>query len=159
MFNLDRYVKESFPDVQTSGDERIVRQFDRRHLGNGGRFKGKPIKERLWSRVRKTHGCWFWLGARNGPNGYGQISYQGRLRVVHQVVWELNHRRQVPRGKQICHSCDNPICVRDEHFFVGTQTDNMLDAARKRRLSQYRNPGARRGKNHWTWRRKHAIQL
>jgi len=24
MFNLDRYVKESFPDVQVSGDERIV---------------------------------------------------------------------------------------------------------------------------------------
>ncbi len=35
---------------------------------------------------------------------------------------------------QVCHHCDVPECILDAHHFAGTQTDNMRDAASKRRL-------------------------
>jgi hypothetical protein len=35
------------------------------------------------------------------------------------------------------HHCDNPACVRPDHLYVGTQSENMRDVARRgSRLSQ-----------------------
>ncbi len=40
---------------------------------------------------------------------------------------------QVPQGKIICHTCDNPPCVNHEHLFLGTYADNVHDMHAKRR--------------------------
>ena len=36
-------------------------------------------------------------------------------------------------GYEICHKCDNPICLNPEHLFKGTGVDNQLDALIKGR--------------------------
>jgi hypothetical protein len=33
----------------------------------------------------------------------------------------------------VLHRCDNPICVRPDHLFLGTKQDNAMDCARKGR--------------------------
>lgn len=85
----------------------------------------------FWSRVEKTDTCWLWTGFRNAQ-GYGKLNVAGRKRGAHQVAYELTYG-PIPKGLDICHHCDNPPCVRPDHLFAGTVSDNMNDAVAKGR--------------------------
>lgn len=52
---------------------------------------------------------------------------------AHRVVWKLVHG-DIPDGLFVLHCCDNRLCVNPSHLWVGTQGDNMRDAAQKHRL-------------------------
>ena len=39
----------------------------------------------------------------------------------------------IPDGMLVLHSCDNPACINPEHLFLGTQSDNIMDALKKKR--------------------------
>lgn len=93
--------------------------------------KHGPIEERFWRHVHKTEGCWRWTGAIS-TMGYGVVNLGGRARHAHRVSWMLRHG-DMPTAF-VLHRCDNPSCVNPAHLFLGTQYDNMLDAARKGRI-------------------------
>lgn len=85
----------------------------------------------FWSLVDKTSTCWLWIGARRGgrKNQYG--NWRGNM--AHRVSWVMANGRAVPDGMFICHTCDVPLCVRPDHLFLGTASDNARDMFRKRR--------------------------
>jgi hypothetical protein len=106
----------------------------------------KTLKERFDKFVVRGRDCWLWSGCRT-ERGYGRFSIGGkkdrRFRPAHRVSHEL-YVGVIPLGLSVCHRCDNPPCVRPSHLFLGTQDDNMKDAAIKGRTIQgERHPKAK----------------
>ena len=100
-----------------------------------GRYAHRPIEESYWKLVVvNPEGCWGWSGWTNN-RGYGVV----RRRYAHRLSFEIHHGA-IPSGQIIMHACDNPPCLNPEHLRIGTQHDNMQDAAQKGRLR-----GGRRG--------------
>ncbi len=77
-------------------------------------------------------GCIEWQGAI--ASGYGRVSIGGKKPLVHRVMYQLLYPEVDITDLQVCHKCDNPKCIRPEHLFHGTRSENMLDCSRKGRL-------------------------
>jgi hypothetical protein len=88
----------------------------------------------FWDRVEKTEGCWIWTGARYGE--YGRIRIDYRPVLAHRYVYE-SFIGPIDPGKGVFHHCDTPLCVRPDHLFSGTQSDNVADMIAKGRHGKY----------------------
>lgn len=91
----------------------------------------RPATARFWEKVDQAGDCWVWL-AHKDHAGYGQFTYGLKTIRSHRVAWILTHG-EIPNGLFVCHKCDNPSCVRPDHLFLGTHSDNMRDSYRKGR--------------------------
>lgn len=111
-----------------------------------------PLADRFWEKVDKdgcvpSHcpeigECWLWIGAKDHGR-YGRLPTIVPSRKAHEskayhdtrathISWEL-HFGPIPDGLKVCHRCDNPPCVRPDHLFLGTQTENIRDMEAKGR--------------------------
>ncbi len=51
----------------------------------------------------------------NQRDGYGQIKVEGRVRLVHRLVYEM-HRGPIPKERTIDHLCGERLCVNPSHM-------------------------------------------
>lgn len=97
-------------------------------------------KERFFSRIRKTEGCWLWTGGTT-RFGYGIFPTYSNKKLfnhyTHRLSYQL-HKGEIPKGMCVCHSCDNPPCVNPEHLWLGTIKDNNDDMHKKKRVTYLR---------------------
>jgi hypothetical protein len=92
--------------------------------------------------------CWNYAGSTT-VSGYGVVFVKGKLVRAHRVAYAL-FKGKIPRGKGVCHHCDNPRCINPEHLFICTQKENMQDAVSKGRMKLPDNKGSRCAKSKFT---------
>lgn len=125
-------------------------------LYHGGR-PPTPVIPRFWSKVNHSDaaGCWLWAGTIQA-DGYGIFRLAGRNRRATHIAWELATGQSVTPDKMIGHTCDTPLCVRNDddgwyevngvllprrgHLFLGTNAQNNADRNAKGRQARTGNP-------------------
>lgn len=95
--------------------------------------KPKPVEKRFWGLVRKTPKCWEWIGTTNGKYGTFRINNPRSNVYAHRYSWFLSNGEHPDKFKHVCHHCDNVLCVRPDHLFIGTQGENLSDMWNKGR--------------------------
>ena len=89
------------------------------------------MEKRFWSKVNKGRSCWEWTAGKAGK-GYGIFWLDGKHCYAHRVSYEIEVG-PIPEDMCVCHTCDNPGCVRPGHLFLGTHKDNQIDCSNKGR--------------------------
>ena len=99
----------------------------------------------FWNRVDKVsnpNGCWDWTAGLD-KKGYGYFWFNNKMIKSHRFSAELAGMNI--DGLFVCHHCDNPKCVNPQHFFIGTNLDNMRDMFAKGRRPDVRKLGEDHG--------------
>lgn len=134
----------------------IVCEFCGKHVTKGSREKKpqrfcsnkcvgdshKLTETELWERavksfekdvIKQDGSCWGWKGTIH-KSGYSTISTSNtrNTRLAHRISWMI-HNGPIPDGLHVLHHCDNTICTRPDHLFLGTHLDNMKDRTVKLR--------------------------
>lgn len=94
----------------------------------------RDVGERFWEKVNRSgDDCWEWTAALDS-SGYGHFVIDGRHYAASRVAWMLTHG-PIADGMLVCHHCDNRVCCRPDHLFLGTAKDNTQDGVRKGRIT------------------------
>ena len=109
-----------------------------KHCGKG--------EERFWANVDKTtspNGCWLYRGVISFE-GYGHVDRHdaGKRRQyqAHRYAWLVSFKREIPKGKFLCHTCDVRHCVNPDHLYLGDHTANCRDMDARGRRRNGQNP-------------------
>ncbi len=100
---------------------------------------------RFWKKVHigqgkyLEDGCWNWTAGTVGKV-YGYFNSAGSMHYAHRIAWTLT-KGPIPKGEGhhgtcVLHKCDNRLCVRPSHLFLGSQADNLRDMAEKGRAAK-----------------------
>lgn len=93
--------------------------------------------------VVDANGCWLWQGFIH-ESGYGARNYRGRNIRVHRMMYMLCVG-PIPKGLDVCHTCDVRHCVNPAHLWVGTRKDNMADCVEKGRHDSMKRTHCKHG--------------
>ena len=102
--------------------------------------RGKPptsprIRWQQYVMPEPNTGCWLWCGGTSGK-GYGTLGVGSMVdgtrahAYAHRLSYEF-YIGPIPDGLDVLHRCDTPPCVNPAHLFLGTHSDNALDAIAK----------------------------
>jgi len=87
--------------------------------------------------VASPSGCVFWTAAN--VQGYGVVTVKTSVgwrtfRITRLIAAAAGMVDMSDPKSMVCHRCDKPECINRDHFFRGTQADNLHDANEKGRM-------------------------
>lgn len=115
---LRRLKRGALPEEALRATQRYARPLTFQDVGRAAR--------RFWQNAKRGAGCWQWTGSRS--NGYGIIGIGGHRWFAHRVSRALTHG-EVVSNAHVLHKCDNRLCVRPEHLYIGDDQANARDRA------------------------------
>lgn len=91
------------------------------------------LKQNLLSNtIENEYGCLLWKGARS-ERGYALFYSPGnRPTLVTRILFYLDNNLDV-NTNNVCHNCDNRLCINPKHLFLGSIWDNNDDRFQKGR--------------------------
>jgi hypothetical protein len=78
--------------------------------------------EQFWSKVKKSDGCWNWIGGHS--IGYGCLAWNGKRDWAHRISYILTFG-SIPEGLELDHLCRNRSCVNPTHLEPVTHRENV----------------------------------
>lgn len=131
----------------------------------------KPATQRFWEKVDQNGPtmahmptpCWVWT-ASTTTAGYGHLGVGStidgtkRIESSHRLSYKW-HVGDIPNDRHVLHECDNRLCVRPDHLYLGTPLSNAHDREKRHRVSgrihdaivaELRAKYGPRGVNGWT---------
>lgn len=95
------------------------------------------------TKFTKTDGCWIWNNKR-------PIFCVCKKKYSGTRLAFKNYKPEEWRPElMVCHSCDNPKCVRPSHLFLGSGHDNMRDMVNKGRAGKINPTIAKEIRNYY----------
>lgn len=76
--------------------------------------------------------CYEWKGGVNST-GRGIFWLNRKSEKAHRISWVIANGK-IPDNMCVLHKCDNGVCVRIGHLFLGTRKDNTQDMLKKKRF-------------------------
>ena len=97
-------------------------------------MKYRSHKEFILGHVVEVRDCWIWQAVPH-KSGYATIGGQWSMgeNYAHRLSYRV-FKDEISENKFVCHTCDNPMCVKPDHLWLGSPSDNSIDAAKKDRL-------------------------
>jgi hypothetical protein len=86
-------------------------------------------------------GCFLWLGSAHRTHGYWSARFFNgeKYEIASRFVWRLK-RGPIPLGRWVLHTCDNSLCVNEDHLYLGDHQQNMADRETRGRGRHQRDP-------------------
>jgi hypothetical protein len=92
-----------------------------------------PEEERFWEKVDKSGpnpnypDCWEWTAHKVKKYGHFVCKQDGVNKKLgaHVYSWQKANGKRVPKGLEVCHTCNNPPCVRPDHLEAETRSHNQ----------------------------------
>lgn len=89
-------------------------------------------KERVFKNSKQNGECLECTYKARSQSGYALVKFRRSTTGAHRVSW-IAHNGKIPDGMWVLHRCNNPICVRIDHLYLGTpqeNTDFMIECGR-----------------------------